>query len=161
MVFQKRKKPKKPIMVVKVSRKSFLFAYFMALVILGAIFYMIFFSDYGVKVFVFFIASTFAFLLIIFPELHRFNHIFSITDEYLIHTWGIGTRKTKRIHYDPISDIDVIQTPWQMILGFGNVHVHVFSKDSIVEINNINKPKRFVKVLETAKRNAEGLEEEE
>jgi membrane protein YdbS with pleckstrin-like domain len=154
MALQKREKLPKPFMVTKVSRKSFFLAYLMALIIAVAAAYMVFFSDYGVNALVFYIALIFVFLLIVFPELHRFNHIYSLTDEYLLHTWGIGTRKTKRIHYGPISDVDVIQRPFQMMLGFGDIHVHVFSKDSIVEINNINKPKRFAKALIDAKAEA-------
>ena len=81
-------------------------------------------------------------------ELHRFNNLYEIHSNSLVHVKGILKKMIRRTDLLAVSDADQSQNLWQMALGYGNVSVRVFSQDSTMRVRNINKPSAFVSFLE-------------
>jgi uncharacterized membrane protein YdbT with pleckstrin-like domain len=93
------------------------------------------------------VVGLFAFFIIKCTEVHRLYNSYEITDTSLIHTKGIITKKTKRLQFPAISDADVTQTVWQRLLGYGDVNVRLYSRDSTTTVKNISKPFQFMSQL--------------
>jgi len=80
-------------------------------------------------------------------EIHRLSNKYHIGNMHFIHIKGILNKISRSLDFFAISDLDVSQTAWQRILGYGDVNVRLFSKDSTSTIKNINKPHRFAEIL--------------
>ena len=97
--------------------------------------------------------------MILFTEFHRITNAYEIDSNAVVHIHGIFTKVTRRADLLAISDADVSQNPWQRVLGYGDVSVRAFSKDSTMWIKDIDNPKEFVEFLEmkmNKKRSASG-----
>lgn len=81
-------------------------------------------------------------------ELHRIGHAYKITHDHLWHKKGVVSQNIKKVFLPTISDIDLIQTPWQRIMNYGDVVVYRYGETGIIKIKNIDKPKRFVDFLQ-------------
>lgn len=91
---------------------------------------------------------VFSLFLLMTTELHRINNLYEIHQNALIHVKGILKKITRRTDLLAVSDADISQNLWQMMLGYGNVSVRIFSQDSTMRVRNISKPSMFVDFLE-------------
>ncbi len=134
------------------SRKTYISFYLMASTLVVATAYI---KSLGLEInpLAFQGVITFAVLGLGITEIHRLKHSYQVTPYFLIHNKGYIAKKIKRISLVSISDVDLQQTLWQKFLGYGDIHVHLFSEGSRVTIKNINSPKRFAEILE---KNIEG-----
>ncbi len=89
----------------------------------------------------------FTFFLFASTELHRINNVYEIHPGSLVHVKGILKKITRRTDLLAVSDADISQNLWQMMLGYGNVSVRVFSQDSTMRVRNISGPSQFVDFL--------------
>lgn len=94
------------------------------------------------------IALVFSIIILIVTEVHRFGNSYEINDNSVIHKNGYLTILSKRLEFGAISDSDVTQNPWQRILSYGNVEIHLYSKENKTMIRNINNPNGFVDFLQ-------------
>ena len=135
------------ILRVHNSRKAYVFIYLMMIIVAGLIIYIKVMNlplNKGALIG----AVSFIGLGILFTEIHRKRISYEITPIYLIHNKGILSRKSKKILLESIVDIDLNQKLWQRLLGYGNIDVHAASGANIIKLKNINKPERFVDILE-------------
>lgn len=135
------------ILHVSNSRKVYVFIYLMMIIVAGLIVY-IKVMDLPLNKNAFIGAVSFIVLGILITELHRKRISYEITLLYLIHNKGILSKKSKKILLESIVDIDLNQKLWQRLLGYGNVEVHAASGANIIKVKNINKPEKFVDILE-------------
>lgn len=129
------------------SRKVYLPIYVMVLIILSVIIF-IKYSEKELNPFALQAAIIFSLSMLGLTEIHRFNNLYEIDANALVHTRGILIKITRRTDLLAVSDADISQNPWQMMLGYGNVSARVFSKDSTMNIENISHPQKFVEFLE-------------
>ena len=137
----------KRILHVNNSRKVYVIIYLMMIIVAGLIIY-IKVMDLPLNKNAFIGAISFIILGILITEIHRKRISYEVTPLYLIHNKGILSRKSKKILLESIVDIDLNQKLWQRLLGYGSVEVHAASGANIIKVKNINKPGRFVDILE-------------
>ena len=138
---------KKEHMILRGSRKYYLPFYLMILLLFGVLFY-INYSGGEIDSLHFILVGVFAIIILVSTEIHRLINKYEITNDSLIHTEGIFQKKTRQLHFNAISDVDVHQNFSQQILGFGDVNVHLFSRDSSTALKNVNKPFKVLRFLE-------------
>ena len=138
---------KDEVLSVRVSRKIYLPIYLMILILFSIIFYAEF-SGKEVNNLSIIGAVAFALIGIFATEIHRLYNRYEINTNALVHVSGIFVKTTRKIDLMAISDADVRQNLWQMLLGYGNVEARLFSKESSTDVNNINNPKEFIRFFE-------------
>ena len=74
---------------------------------------------------------------IILTEFHRLSNSYEINNSSLVHIKGIFFRTTRRTDLLAVSDAELKQNPWQLVLGIGDVRASAFSE--ITLLKNINK----------------------
>lgn len=134
---------------IRNSRKLYIPSYFM---IIFFIFFLAYIkitnrplNDVSFKLVLLFIV-----LVIIVTEIHRLGNLYEVNDKSVIHTKGYFSTVSKRIEFGAISDIDILQGPWQRIMKFGHVVLFKFSEGPILK--NINRPKDFVDYIQVKMR---------
>ena len=141
-----KKKVKENKLRVRNSRKVYIPAYIMIIILVSTLIYVQVaekpINDLALK-----IAIIFSITVLLTTEIHRLGNSYEIGDNSLIHKKGYFTITFTRLQFGAISDSDVRQNPWQRIFHYGNVEVHLFSKENRVLIRNINKPSYFVNFL--------------
>jgi uncharacterized membrane protein YdbT with pleckstrin-like domain len=119
----------------------------MVLVLIGVIIYLMS-EGKPINTLALLIAGIFSFFVIKSTELHRLSNLYEITGNGVKHVQGLINKKTVQLQFAAISDVNVTQNFLQMILGYGDVNIHLFSRESMTKIANINKPHRFMEELE-------------
>ena len=137
----------KEMMKVRTSRKAYFFIYLMIFILVTTVIF-IKISGKELNELVFEAVLVFSAILICFIEIHRFRIFYGVTDISLVHSKGIFARITRKVDLSSISDADSKQTMWQRILNYGDVDARMFSKDSTLQIKNINAPEKFADFLE-------------
>lgn len=139
-------KPKE-VMRVRGSRKKYIPLYLM---VIAVIVFLVIINNNGVEMSRFLFAFSIVFIILVlkFTEVHRFYNLYEINPGFLVHRKGIFNVKTRSVNFGSVSDLDVRQNPWQWLLGFGDVHVRIFSEDTEEVIKDINKPHKFAEFLE-------------
>lgn len=148
----KKEKDNPEIVKRRTTRKVYLPIYLM---MIGLIAVLVFLKIYGYGINKMGIGLVIIFILIGIKssEIHRYNTYYEANPNSLVYTEGVIRKKVKRIDYFAISDIDVDQGPWQRLLGYGDVVVRLFSKDTTTTIYSINKPVEFATHIEKMMRN--------
>lgn len=129
------------------SRKLYIPIYIMIFILFGTIAF-IQFSGRELNFIAIQAAIIFSLFLMIITELHRFNNLYEIHSNALISVKGILKKVTRRTDLLAVSDADISQNLWQIMLGYGDVSVRVFSQDNAMHIRSISKPLSFVDFLE-------------
>ncbi|MBR9702236.1 PH domain-containing protein [Candidatus Pacearchaeota archaeon] len=142
---KKSKEPKKNIMKVRSSRKVYLPVYFMILVLVVAL-VVVKYNNLSLDKLVLIFAIVFIILGVKFTEVHRLSSSYSLSPSTLTFSAGLVSRRIKNIDFFAISDIDVHQSFWQRMIGFGDVHVSLFADANVIK--NINNPVKFANFLE-------------
>lgn len=140
------------------SRKLYIPLYMMIFILMLTI-SIAKFSDKEVNDLAFKTALIFSGSVIIFAEIHRIINRYEITKQSLIHKKGIFVQTIKRVDLIAVSDADSKQNLWQKFFGYGDVSVHLFSRDSSIQVKSINNPNKFVIFLEKRmnEKRAEGV----
>ena len=137
----------KEMMKVRTSRKAYFFIYLMIFILITTVVF-IKISGEELNKLALEAVLVFSVILISFIELHRFRVFYGVTDISLVHSKGIFAKTTRKVDLSSISDADSKQTAWQRLLNYGNVDARMFSKDSTLQIKNINAPEKFANFLE-------------
>ena len=135
------------MMKVRTSRKIYFPVYFMIIILFLTAGYLQF-SGKEVDSLALEIILIFSFAAFLFTEGHRFQNLYAIDNQSIIHVKGILFKNTKRTDLTSVSDVELIQNPWQILLNYGNVEVSVFSKDNSTNVKNINRPLEFMTFLQ-------------
>lgn len=136
------------VLITRNSRKLYIPLYVMLTILFGTIAF-IQFSGRDLNFMAVQATLIFTFFLFVTTELHRLGNLYEIHPSSLVHVKGILKKITRRTDLSAVSDADISQNLWQMMLGYGNVSVRVFSQDSAMRVRNISKPAVFVNFLET------------
>jgi len=136
---------KKRLRKLRPSRKLYFQYYAMAIVL---ILFMIFikYSGRSLNDFAFRIVLYFIIAIIIVTEIHRFGESYHLTTSSVILNTGYFGILSKRMEFEAISDIQILQSPWQRLLNFGDVQLFKFGPGPTMK--NINRPNAFVNELE-------------
>jgi hypothetical protein len=95
------------------------------------------------------LAVVFAVLIgIKITELHRFYHKYEINPISVVHIKGFLAKKSRRMSYHAISDLEVRQSFWQRLWGYGDVKIILFSGGAADLITDINHPHWFASMIE-------------
>jgi len=132
---------------IRSSRKAYIPVYFMMLVLALIIIYILN-SGKPLNDLAFKLASVFAVVIFIATEIHRLGNSYEINNNSIIHRSGYLNITSKRLEFGAISDSDVQQSIWQRLFSYGNVEIHLFSKENKTIVKNINHPYRFVDFLQ-------------
>ena len=148
MLSKKKNKPDKGSFIhFKNSRKLYIPYYFMVIVLLSIIGYLRY-NNLPINILTLILVGLFILFVIKATEIHRFSNSYALNHNSLVHTHGIFSKRIKNADLFAISDIDVKQTFWQRILGFGDVYVSLFSDTSNMVVRNINNPVKFGNLIE-------------
>lgn len=129
------------------SRKIYFPIYIMILILIGVVGY-IKFNNLPLNKFAFYGAIAFVVLGIKLGEVHRLFNRYELTSEYIIHSYGFFSTNVTRIYLPTISDLILKQSVWQKLLNYGNIEVHRYSDGSVIDLKNIPKPSKFLRILE-------------
>ncbi len=129
----------------RTSRKSYLFYYLMALIVLGSIAYIYFNKELTLNTPVAILAIIFVAGIIKYTEVHRLMSSYTLTHTALEFTEGLIVKNVQMMKYGSISDAGILQSPWQRFLNIGDLMVSQFSEN--LEIKNINKPKEILEEI--------------
>ncbi len=129
------------------SRKVYVFIYLMIIIVVGLVVY-IGIMDLSWNKYVLIGAGIFVLLGVLITEISRKRVGYEISSLYLVHIKGIVSRKSKKILLESIVDIDLNQNLWQRLWGYGNIEVHAASGANVIKLKNLNKPEKFVDMLE-------------
>ena len=143
---------KEEILITRNSRKTYIPLYVMLTVLFMTIAF-IQFSGRELNFIAVQATMIFTLFIIASTELHRMNNLYEIHPSLLVHVKGILKKVTRRTDLLAVSDADISQNLWQMMLGYGNVSVRVFSQDSTMQVRNISDPSDFVDFLTTQRNN--------
>jgi membrane protein YdbS with pleckstrin-like domain len=136
---------RKSIRKLRPSRKLYFPYYLMAFVLIFLMGYVKYvgrdINDFAFKIVLFFI-----FAVIIVTEIHRFGESYHLTSSSVILNTGYFGILSKRMEFEAISDIQILQGPWQRMLNFGDVQLFKFGPGPTLK--NINRPNAFVNELE-------------
>ena len=134
------------VLSIRSSRKIYIPVYAMILILfftIGTIKY----QGKDVNGFAFKSVVAFSIIGFLWTEMHRLRHKYEITDNAVIKTRGIIFRAIKKTDIHALSDAELKQNPWQMILGIGDVSANAFSELNVLK--NVDKPHDVIKFLET------------
>ena len=138
---------KEKILKTRNSRKLYIPLYIMIFILILTI-SIAKFSDREVNDLAFKTVLIFSGSVIFFAEIHRIINRYEINAQSLIHKKGIFVQRIKRVDLIAVSDADSKQNLWQKFFGYGDVSVHLFSRDSSIQVKSINDPNTFVVFLE-------------
>ncbi len=149
------KKEEQEILKVSNSRKLYIPFYLMVIILLGAIAYIKYenkpLNDVALKLVLGFCAFVF-----LATEIHRLGSSYEVNNHSLIHRKGYFSISSKRLEFGAISDCDVRQNLWQRIWNYGDVEVHLFSRENTTLVKYIDKPYVFVEFLQKKMRRVRG-----
>ena len=138
---------KEEVLKTRDSRKLYIPIYTMILILILTISFAKFsgkeVNDLGFKA-----ALIFSGIAIFSVEIHRIINRYEINGQSLIHRKGIFVQTIKRVDLIAVSDADSKQNLWQKFFRYGDVSVHLFSRDSSIQVKSINDPSKFVIFLE-------------
>ena len=141
----KEGKKSKALLVINNSRKAYIPVYIMIILVLSIMVY-IWNNNLNINKYSILLVILFFIIALKYTEIHRMIHRWEITQDNFIHVSGLINKRVKKLDFFAISDIEVSQTPWQRLLGYGNINIHQFSE--VVSLKDINHPQRVADLLE-------------
>ena len=126
---------KKYLVQVRRSRKAYLPAYLMAVIVIFSLSY-VYYSGASISYSVLIISGAFIISAIKFPEFYR------------IQDWWAITENVKEISFEAISDIRLSQSLLKRFMNCGDVDVRAYSIETSIKIDNIDKPGEFIEKLQ-------------
>ena len=154
----KKKGNRKRIRKLRPSRKLYM-PYYSMIVILTLFLIYIKYTGRIINDTAFNVVLFFAIVIIAVTEIHRIGESYHLTSSSVILDTGYFGILSKRMEFEAISDIQILQGPWQRLLNFGDVQLFKFGPGPIMK--NINRPNAFVNELEQIIIKAKAGEHEE
>lgn len=156
---EKEEDENKSVMRARISRKVCLPVYLMIIILFLTMAY-IQFSGKGINPLAFRAVLIFTIAAFLFTEIYRLQNLYAIDGQSIIHVNGLLFKTTKRTDLTSVSDVELRQNPWQMLLNYGTVEVSVFSKENTTHVRSINNPIEFMTFLQKkmAERHAVGIQ---
>ena len=93
------------------------------------------------------LSLAFIIAVLIATEIHRLGNYYQINDNSVIHKKGYFSIVLKRLEFNAISDSNINQTLLERFLSYGDVEIHMFSRENNLIIKKINDPFKFVEFL--------------
>jgi uncharacterized membrane protein YdbT with pleckstrin-like domain len=143
----KVKKEDEEILKVSNTRKVYVPFYCMMIILVGALLYILY-EGKEVNTFALKLVLGFCVFVFVATEIHRIYNSYEVNNHSVVHKKGIFSITSKRLEFGAISDSDVRQTLWQRLWGFGDVEIHLFSRENTTAIRDIDKPYNFVAFLQ-------------
>lgn len=140
-----KKSSKKRLRKLRPSRKLY-FPYYAMGAVLLLFFAFIKYSGRDINSSAFSLVLYFIIAIIVVTEIHRFGESYHLTSSSVILNTGYFGILSKRMEFEAISDIQILQGPWQRLLNFGDVQLFKFGPGPTMK--NINRPNAFVNELE-------------
>jgi len=134
-------------MKARISRKIYIPVYLMIIILFFTVAYLQL-SGKEVDNLALRAILVFSAAMLVLTEGHRYQNLYAIDPQSIIHVKGILFKTTKRTDLTSISDVELKQNPWQMLLNFGTIEVSVFSKENTTYVRNINNPLNFMTFLQ-------------
>ena len=133
------------VLKMRTSRKVYLPIYIMIFILFAAM-GVVKFQGKEINNLAFKSVGVFSIAGILWAETHRMRNKYEINDNAVVHVNGLFFRTIKKTDIHALSDAQLKQNPWQMILGIGDVTANAFSE--ITTLKNINKPHKVISFLE-------------
>jgi uncharacterized membrane protein YdbT with pleckstrin-like domain len=137
--------PAEKILRLRTTRKLYVPVYLMIIILLITV-TVLKFRGYPINILVIWAIGIFIIGSIKATELHRLKDLYEINPLSVVHTEGYLKKISKRLDLFAISDLDIMQSFWQRILGYGDVYIHLFAEKR--PIKNISNPQKFADFLE-------------
>ncbi|MEK6872576.1 MAG: PH domain-containing protein [Nanoarchaeota archaeon] len=134
------------ILRVRNSRKIYIHFYLMIIILVGVVIYTKL-SGRPLDDAAFKLSLAFIIAVLIATEIHRLGNYYQINDDSVIHKNGYFSIVLKRLEFNAISDSHINQTLLERFLSYGDVEIHMFSRENNLIIKNINNPFKFVEFL--------------
>lgn len=147
MLFHEKEDPEKTILSIQTTRIVFFPVYIMTLALAIGLIYLIR-NGYNITIFGWIASAFFLFISLKYTELHRMGHIWRINKDFFVHYSGIINKRIKKLDYLAISDIEVRQSVFQRLFGYGDVVIHQFAEAIILK--SIKKPKMVADKIQEA-----------
>ena len=133
------------VLSIRNSRKIYIPVYTMIFILFFAVGFIKYqgkdLNDFAFKSVLIFSAAG-----IVWTEIHRMKNKYEITDYAVIRIKGIIFKTIKKTDIHALSDAELKQNPWQMMLGIGDVSANAFSELNVLK--NVDKPHEVIKFLE-------------
>ena len=133
------------VLSIRNSRKIYIPVYAMILILFFTI-GMIKYQGKDINGFAVKSVVAFSIMGIIWTEMHRIRNKYQITDAAVVHLKGLFFRTIRKTDIHALSDAVLMQNPWQMLLGIGDVSANAFSEVNVLK--NINNPHHVIQFLE-------------
>lgn len=133
------------VLKIRISRKVYLPIYIM-IFILFVTMGTIKFQGKEVSAVAFRSVLIFSIAGVLWAEVHRLKNKYEINDHAVVHVNGLLFKTIKKTDIHALSDAQLKQNPWQMLLGVGDVSANAFSE--ITSLKSINKPHKVISFLE-------------
>jgi uncharacterized membrane protein YdbT with pleckstrin-like domain len=133
------------VLKLRTSRKLYAPVYVMIIVLIIAV-TTLKFKGFPINSLVLWATGIFILGSLKATEIHRLKDLYEINPLSVVHTSGYFKKISKRVDLFAISDLDVTQSLWQRVLGYGDVVVHLFAEKK--PFKNISNPHRFADFLE-------------
>lgn len=144
---KKKKEEFQEKLKVRNSRNVYVPIYIMIIVLIITLIYIKYsgsqFNDISLN-----LVIGFSIILIIATEIHRLGNSYEINNNSIIHRKGYLTVISYRSEFGAISDSIVKQNPWERLWSYGDVVIHLYSKENKSIIKDINDPLKFVDFLQ-------------
>jgi len=155
---EKKNPNRKRLKKIRYSRKLYLPLYIMILVLIGFMIY-IKYSGRGINEMAFKVVLAFIIIIILATEIHRFGEVYHLTENAVILNSGYFGILSKRMEFEAISDMQVLQSAWQRVWNFGDLQMFKFAPGPTLK--NINRPNAFAEELEKIMARAKAGEHDE
>jgi len=143
----------KKILRIRRSRKKYILFYILSFVSLGMVTQLYFLGN-NIPMIGVVVLGLAIIIGIKLTEINRLSHLYEINQLALVHTKGIFSRHSRRIHLGSISDVIIKQGVFQRLFDYGDVHIRLFSPESTNVFKSISNPHEFARILETAMRDS-------
>ena len=130
----------------RTSRKAYIFFYLIvALMLIYSV--KIYLEGDALKTPV--IIAGLIFILIGFKitEIGRLRNLYILNDDSIIYKKGIIKVNKRMVFLNNISDVILIQGPWNRLLNYGSVELFSFGDTSSITVKKINRPARFTEEI--------------
>ncbi len=109
---------------------------------------VVLFLGYAIYIGVLILIGIFSIGVILGTEAYRAIECYGITKQFVVKIHGYINKKTKRVTFESISDVDLQQGFFKKLLNYGTVKIYLYSQRSIIIVKDISDPQRFIQKLE-------------
>ena len=150
-----KKEENRVFLKIRNSRKVYIPFYAMIAILVGTTAYIKYIGR-PIDHTAFLLTVGFSVFVLAITEIHRLGNSYEMNNNSITHKQGYFSISSKQLQFGAVSDCDVHQNFWQRIFSYGNVEVHLFSRENTTCIKNINRPYEFMELLQRKMRGFRG-----